>query len=105
MALATVAARDAYLARKAVRPSPEALISGFKGNMLDLALEIVRRMREGDPAAIKWGGGKVEPVIRPDGLFHLGTICLDTAVTLAKDAGLVADELDFGDIHGRRIRE
>jgi hypothetical protein len=32
-------------------------------------------------------------------------ICLDTALALAKDAGLVADEIDFGDIYARRVRE
>jgi hypothetical protein len=105
LALATVVARDGYLASEAIRPSPEDLIDGFEGNMLDLAFEIVRRMRKGSLAPMEPGGCRTAPVTRPDGLFHAGMVCFDIAVTLAKDARLVADEVDFGDIHARRVRE
>jgi len=73
--------------------------------MLDLAFEIVRRMRRGNLVSIEGGGRKSKPVARPDGLFHAGMICFDTALALAKDAGLVADEIHFGDIRARRVRE
>jgi hypothetical protein len=104
LAMATVAAKDGYLESDAVRPSPKAFIDGFDGTMLDLSFEIVRRMRKGDYPSIEGGGRKATPITRPDGLFHAGIICFDTALTLAKDAGLVAEEIDFGDIRARRVR-
>jgi hypothetical protein len=105
LALAAVVAKDGYLASEAVRPSPKALIGGFEGNMLDLAFEIVRRMRKGNLASMERDGLGTKSVTRPAGLFHAGIISFDAALSLAKDAGLVADEVDFGDIYARRVRE
>ena len=104
LAMATVAAKDGYLESGAVRPSPKALIDGFEGSMLDLAFEIVRRMRKGNYPSIEGGGRNATPIIRPDGLFHAGILCFDAALNLAKDAGLVADEIDFGYIRASRVR-
>jgi hypothetical protein len=105
LALATVVAKAGYFARVAIRPSPEVLIGGFNGNMLDTAFEIVRRMRRGDLAPVERGSCSINPVEQPDGLFHAGLVCFDTAVTLAKDAGLAGEEINFGDIYARRVRE
>jgi hypothetical protein len=104
LALATAVSRDGCLSKAASLPAPLALVAGLDGSMLSIAFEVVRRMRVGRLAPRDRIDHRTEPAERPEDLFHVGTLCLDSALRLAKDAGKVPDHLDFGDILARRIR-
>jgi len=102
--LARTMSRRGYMAGVVNRPAWQALVENIGNpNAKELGFEIIRRMREGNLAAID-GGRRIKGVRRPDGLFHAAMVCWHQIVAAAQTQGKVDKDFDLPALDERLVR-